>query len=128
MNIMKNLKFTKTHEWVKAETNEDYTIGITEHAQELLGDMVYIELPAIGTKIQAGQSFGVVESVKAASDVYAPVSGTVTEINTPLESNPALLNSDPYGQGWMIKIKPSQPEEINTLLKEEDYQQSILEH
>lgn len=124
---MKNLKFTRTHEWVKVEANQDYTIGITDHAQELLGDMVYIELPAIGTAIIAGKPFGVVESVKAASDVYAPVSGTVTEINSPLENNPALLNSDPYGQGWMIKIKPSQPEELNSLLKEEDYQQSLLE-
>lgn len=125
---MNNLKFTKTHEWVRPEADQAYTIGITEHAQELLGDMVYVELPQVGKSIRAGDSLGVVESVKAASDVYAPISGTITEVNHPLETNPALLNTDPYGQGWMVKIKPTHPDELQTLLKEEDYQLSIKEH
>jgi glycine cleavage system H protein len=125
---MQNLKFTKTHEWVRTETDQECTIGITEHAQELLGDMVFIELPKVGKEMKAGDTLGVVESVKAASDVYAPISGTITQVNNPLEANPAILNSDPYGQGWMVKMKPAHPDELNKLLKEEDYQQSIEEH
>jgi glycine cleavage system H protein len=123
---MNELKFTNTHEWLKQEQN-NVIVGITDHAQELLGDMVFVELPQIGHKVDAGEELGVVESVKAASDFYAPVSGTVTEINELVIENPALVNSDPYATGWLVKLKPSHPEEIETLLTDEQYQNEIAE-
>jgi glycine cleavage system H protein len=119
------MKFTKTHEWIRKEDSGEFTIGITEHAQELLGDMVFVELPKIGDSLQLGQSLGVVESVKAASDVYAPLSGTVKAINPLLESQPQLLNQDPLGEGWMIKINAPQTQEFDQLLNEREYQQLI---
>ena len=119
------MKFTKTHEWIRKEDSGEFTIGITEHAQELLGDMVFVELPKIGDSLQLGQSLGVVESVKAASDVYAPLSGTVKAINPLLESQPQLLNQDPLGEGWMIKINAPQTQEFDQLRNEREYQQLI---
>ena len=100
----KNLKFTTTHEWLDS-TGTEMKIGITEHAQELLGDMVFVELPEVGKEVMAGDELGVVESVKAASDFYAPISGVVVAINNVVNENPALVNSDPYGAGWLVKIK-----------------------
>src|SRR5512135_2456561 len=100
-----NLKYTATHEWVRAEADGSISIGITAHAQELLGDMVFVENPAIGRKLKAGEECAVVESVKAAADVYAPVAGTVTEANGELEGAPEKINADPYG-AWMFKMKP----------------------
>ncbi|HHF7367676.1 TPA: glycine cleavage system protein GcvH [Legionella bozemanae] len=123
---MNELKFTNTHEWLKEEQNE-VTIGITDHAQQLLGDMVFVELPEIGDKVSAGEELGVVESVKAASDFYAPISGVVTAINEVVVENPALVNSDPYAAGWLVKLKPSHPDEINGLLTAEQYQNEIAE-
>ena len=122
----KNLRFTETHEWIN-DNQDEVCVGITEHAQELLGDMVYVDLPAIGTQVSAGDEIGVVESVKAASDIYAPISGEVIAVNQQLSAEPALVNSDPYGAGWLIKIKASNPEEINTLLDAEQYQKEIAE-
>lgn len=113
---MNHVKFTETHEWINTEASE-MTIGITNHAQKLLGDLVYVELPEVGKEVQAGDEIGVVESVKAASDFYAPISGTISEINQQVISNPALVNTDPYGQGWLVKIKPSTLEELPDLPK-----------
>ena len=123
---MNELKFTSTHEWLKKEQN-DVIIGITDHAQELLGDMVFVELPEIGDEVSAGEELGVVESVKAASDFYAPVSGVVTAVNEMVVENPGLVNSDPYAAGWLVKLKPNHPEEIETLLTSEQYQNEIAE-
>ena len=119
-----SLKYTATHEWIT--TDEDtITVGITEHAQSLLGDMVFVELPNVGDKVHAGDELGVLESVKAASDFYAPVSGVITEINQQVNENPALINSDPFGSGWLVKVKASDLKEINTLLDHEQYQDEI---
>lgn len=127
MNDMpKNLRFTETHEWVDT-TDDDMTIGITTHAQELLGDMVFVELPQVGLEVLAGDELGVVESVKAASDFYAPISGVVTAVNEQVNDNPALVNSDPYGAGWLVKIRATDLEEINALLDDEEYQTEIAE-
>lgn len=120
----KNLKFTETHEWIDT-TEDDMIIGITNHAQELLGDMVFVELPQVGDEIHAGDELGVLESVKAASDFYAPISGVVTEVNQQVNENPALVNSDPYGAGWLVKMRAHDIEELNTLLDDEEYQNEI---
>lgn len=122
----KNLKFTQTHEWLNSEQG-DMVIGITEHAQQLLGDMVFVDLPEAGDEVSAGDELGVVESVKAASDFYAPISGVVVAVNQELSENPALVNSDPYGAGWLVKMKASHPEEINALLDADQYQKEIAE-
>ena len=127
---MSHLRYTATHEWLKIE-DETMCMGITDHAQGLLGDMVYIELPAIGTEVRIGDEIGVLESVKAASEIYAPITGQVVAINTDVTENPGLLNSDPYGAGWLVKIKPHEPEEafeqISHLLKEEEYLADIAQ-
>lgn len=123
---MNDLKFTATHEWLKTGDVE-MTVGITEHAQQLLGDMVFVELPEMGREFQAGDELGVVESVKAASDFYAPVSGVVVAINEEVSANPALVNSDPYGAGWLVKIKATNPQELAKLLNAEQYQKEIAE-
>jgi len=119
-----NLKFTLTHEWIKPDSDE-VVMGITEHAQQLLGDMVFVDLPQIGDTVGAGDEIGVVESVKAASDFYAPISGVIVAVNQQVNNEPALVNSDPYGAGWLVKIKASNREEINSLLDLEQYQNEI---
>jgi glycine cleavage system H protein len=123
---MNDLKFTSTHEWLR-EGQDEVTVGITEHAQELLGDMVFVELPEVGDKVNAGEELGVVESVKAASDFYAPISGVVTAVNELVIENPSLVNTDPYSTGWLVKLKPSHLDEITTLLNAEQYQKEISE-
>jgi glycine cleavage system H protein len=115
-NTPNTLKYTKSHEWVRREADGTLTVGITAHAQELLGDLVYVELPQPGAKVAAGKECAVVESVKAASDVYTPVSGEVIEANAALGDTPETINKDPYGAGWMFKIRPSSPAEVDTLL------------
>ena len=124
--IPKDLRFTKTHEWLQTGS-EEMTIGITQHAQELLGDMVFVELPEIGAIVNAGDELGVVESVKAASDFYAPISGTVIAINQSVSDEPAIVNQDPYGAGWLVKIKASDPNELQNLLDSAQYQSEINE-
>jgi len=119
-NIPKNCRYAKSHEWLLA-ANGLATIGITDHAQHELTDVVFIELPVKGRILKAGETFAVVESVKTASDIYAPISGEITAVNDSLSSNPALVNTSPYDQGWLIKIKVSHPEEIETLLTPEAY-------
>lgn len=123
---MNELKFTSTHEWLKLEQNEAI-VGITDHAQELLGDMVFVELPEIGDTVKAGDELGVVESVKAASDFYAPISGTVIAVNGSVVDNPAIVNNDPYHAGWLVKLKPNQLNELDQLLSTEQYQKEIAE-
>lgn len=116
-----NLKYTASHEWVKAEADGTISIGITQHAQELLGDMVFVETPAIGRKLKAKEECAVVESVKAAADVYAPVSGVVVAVNSEMDSTPEAINSDPYG-AWMFKMKPDNAADVAALLDAAAYQ------
>ena len=120
------MKFTATHEWLLPE-GHDMTIGITDHAQQLLGDLVFIDLPEIGRDVKAGDELGVVESVKAASDFYAPISGTLVAINEAVQQNAALVNQSPEQTGWLVKIKASNPNEIAELLSAEQYQHHIAE-
>jgi glycine cleavage system H protein len=116
-----NLKYTKEHEWVLIE-NGVGTVGITDHAQGELGDIVFVEVPRVGNHVEQGKSFAVVESVKAASEIYAPLSGEIVDANTELGAAPETLNSDPHGKGWIAKIKLSKPEEAAELLSAADYQ------
>ncbi len=120
------LKFLSSHEWVLVE-DKVATVGVTDHAQELLGDLVYVELPEQGSSVAAGDSVGVIESVKAASDTYAPVSGEVVEVNDELESSPERINTDPYGDGWMYKIAMEDLEEVEDLLDAEAYSEAIAD-
>ncbi|MCE1736753.1 glycine cleavage system protein GcvH, partial [Enterobacter hormaechei] len=117
---------TESHEWVRAEGNGEYTVGITEHAQNLLGDMVFVDLPEIDTEVNSGDDCAVVESVKAASDIYAPLSGHIIAVNPELESSPELVNSEPYNEGWLFRIKATDESELAHLLDAESYQ-SLLE-
>jgi glycine cleavage system H protein len=119
-----NLKYTATHEWVKVEADGSISIGITDHAQELLGDMVFVENPAVGRKLNAGEECAVVESVKAAADVYAPVAGTVTAANGDLDGAPQKLNEDAYG-AWMFKMKPDNAADLNSLMDAAAYQAHV---
>lgn len=124
MSYPETYKYTKEHEWVRAEGNEG-TVGITDHAQEELGDIVFVNLPAVGSGVKRGETFGSVESVKAVSDVYSPVSGEVTAANELLASHPEKLNEDPHGDAWLIKVKLSAPEEVNSLMSAADYQSYV---
>jgi glycine cleavage system H protein len=124
VNVPTDLKYTKSHEWVRQE-GATATIGITDHAQGELTDVVFVELPAVGRKISVGESCAVVESVKTASDIYAPVSGEVVAVNGELAAHPELVNSAPYGNGWFFKIQLAQPGDIDRLLTPEDYTRQI---
>ena len=124
--IPEHLHYTKTHEWLKIEGNEAL-IGITHHAQELLGDLVFIELPEVGSHFDAGAEMGVVESVKAASDFYSPVAGQVIEINSHSTDEPACVNQEPYGHGWLVRIKMDNPDDAKHLLTAQDYQNACSE-
>ena len=120
--IPKDLKYTKSHEWVKLNGDGSVTVGITHHAQDLMGDMVFVDLPQAGTKVTSGKECGVVESVKAASDVYAPVSGEIVEANAALADSPETVNKDSYGAGWMFRLKPSNKAELDALLDAKAYE------
>ena len=120
-DIPAELKYTKSHEWVLDNGDGTVTVGITDHAQELLGDLVFVELPSEGDEVGAEDPCVVVESVKAASDVYAPVSGEIIAVNTALEDSPELVNSDPYGDGWLFKMKVSDPASLDDLLDADAY-------
>jgi glycine cleavage system H protein len=120
-NIPANLKYTESHEWIEDLGDGTVRVGITDHAQELLGDMVYIELPEVGDAFEAGDECAVVESVKAASDVYIPVTGEIIEVNENLANSPDLVNQDAYQDGWLFVIKLSQPEEIDDLIDADTY-------
>ena len=120
-DIPGDLKFLSSHEWVRVEPDGSVTIGISDHAQDLLGDIVFVELPEIGQSIDAETDAAIVESVKAASDVYSPISGEVTEVNPILEDQPEIINTSPYEDGWLYKMLPSDLGEIESLLSPEDY-------
>ncbi|SFM43765.1 glycine cleavage system H protein [Ectothiorhodospira mobilis] len=120
-NVPSDLKYAKSHEWVRQESDGSLTVGISEHAQELLGDLVFVETPEAGATLEAGSACAVVESVKAASDVYAPVSGEVTAVNEQLGDSPELVNSDPYGEGWLFRVKPADSGELSGLMDAEAY-------
>lgn len=126
MNVPGDLKYTKSHEWVRVE-GDIATIGITDFAQSELGDIVYVDLPKVGAAAEQGKTIGSVESVKAVSDIYSPVSGEVIEINEALTQSPEKLNEDPHGEAWLVKIRFSAPEEINSLMSASDYQTYIGE-
>ncbi|MBI5020746.1 MAG: glycine cleavage system protein GcvH [Ignavibacteriales bacterium] len=124
MTFPENLKYTKDHEWIRVEGNTG-VVGITEYAQGELGDVVFVELPQIGKQVKQGDSFGTIEAVKAVSDLFAPISGEVIEINSELEKAPELVNKDPYGKGWMLKLKITEISEIAELLDAKSYRELI---
>lgn len=116
------LKYASSHEWARLEEDGTVTVGISDHAQDALGDVVFVELPEVGNSLAAGEEAGVVESVKAASDIYAPVGGEVIAVNEQLEDEPETVNSDPYNDGWIFKLQPADTSELDALLSAEDYQ------
>lgn len=124
-NTPRELKYAKSHEWVRVEADGTLTVGITDHAQNALGDLVFVEVPKVGRKLGAGDACAVVESVKAASDVYAPVAGDVIDSNPALADTPETLNTDPYGAGWMWKMKPADAADVNGLLDATAYQKGL---
>ena len=126
--IPENLRYTKTHEWARLdEADKTVTVGLTDFAVEQLGDVVYLELPSVGQKVQKESAMGVIESVKAASDIYAPVSGEVIEVNSAVTENFDLLKQDAYGNAWLVKIKPDNDEDFATLLSAQDYKNLLSE-
>ena len=126
MNFPDNLKYTKDHEWIRSD-GDGATVGITDHAQNALGDVVFVDLPEVGRVVAAGEACAVVESVKAASDIYAPLSGVVVAVNEDLESDPALINADPYGDGWLFELELIDTEELDGLKDAETYAESLDE-
>lgn len=120
--IPAELRYVKSHEWLRQDSDGTVTIGITDYAQNSLGDITYVQTPKVGATLKAGETFGVVESVKAASDLYAPISGTVTAVNATLESAPETVNKAPYTEGWMLKLKPADPSAISKLLDAAAYE------
>lgn len=124
-NVPSDLKYVTSHEWIRVEDDGSVTIGITDHAQELLGDVVYVELPEIDSEVAVDDEIAVVESVKAASDIYAPLSGTIIEVNEALEDAPETVNSAPYDDGWMFKMRPSDDAELDNLIDAEAYSAEI---
>jgi glycine cleavage system H protein len=120
-----DLKFMKSHEWARVEGDGKVTVGISDHAQGLLGDLVYVDLPTVGDSVEAGNACAVVESVKAASDVYSPVSGTITAVNTALADKPETINEDAYGEGWIFVVEIDEPDQLNELLEPDDYAELI---
>ena len=124
-NTPADLKYVASHEWLRQEADGTITVGITHHAQDLLGDVVYVELPEVGSNVEADDEIAVVESVKAASDVYAPIAGEIIEINEALVDAPETVNADPYGEGWFFKIKPANSSDYDGLMDADEYQDSI---
>lgn len=124
-NIPADLKYVASHEWLKLEDDGIITVGITDHAQDLLGDVVFVELPEVGREVSADEEIAVVESVKAASDVYSPIAGEIVEINDELVDSPELANEDPYGKAWFFKIKPANVADYDDLLSAEEYQSAL---
>lgn len=120
-----DLKFLKTHEWARVEGDGKVTVGISDHAQGLLGDLVYVELPAVGDRVEAGNACAVVESVKAASDVYAPVSGKVVAVNDALSDKPETINEDAFGEGWLFQLEIEDADQLNELLEPDDYAEQL---
>lgn len=126
-NVPNELKYRDSHEWVRKEADGTYTVGITEHAQELLGDMVFVDLPDVGNTYSQGDDCAVAESVKAASDIYAPIGGEIIAVNSALDGEPELVNSAPYAEGWLFRIKASNEAELDGLMDADAYKESIDE-
>jgi glycine cleavage system H protein len=126
-NVPDDLRYTADHEWIRTGPNGVIIVAITDYAQGELGDVVFLNLPKPGDKVSAGQPFGTIEAVKAVSELFSPVSGEVVEVNGALESDPALVNRDPYGHGWMVKIRPANPKELDALLTASAYKSNIGE-
>ena len=126
MNLDSEARYTESHEWARWD-GEEIVCGITDHAQETLSDVVYVELPMVGDVFDAAEPYGIVESVKAASDLYAPVGGEVVAVNEELEGAPELVNQDPYGDGWMIRLDPSDPDELEDLMDTDEYEAFVEE-
>jgi len=124
---MSELRYSDDHEWVRLDDNDEAVIGITDFAQEQLGDVVYVELPEVGREVSAGEEAAVVESVKAASDIKMPISGTVTAVNENLNDNPELINQEPFGDGWFLRLQPANPDELEQLMDENAYRDFIKE-
>jgi len=124
MNIPQSLKYTKEHEWVR-EDGGIVTVGITDHAQGELGDIIFVEFPEIGQEIERDEPFGTIEAVKTVADLFAPISGTVTEINEKLDDSPESVNQDPYGDGWMVKVSVSEADELDNLMSSDQYREMI---
>lgn len=124
MGFPAELRYTDQHEWARFE-NGTVTVGITSYATDQLGDVVFVELPAVGKTLEARKPFGVVEAVKTVSDLYSPVSGEVVEVNTSIADDPAIVNQEPFGKGWMVRIKPGNPDELKGLLSSVDYQKLV---
>lgn len=124
MNVPKDLRYTKMHEWIRQD-EDGLTVGITDFAQSQLADLTYVELPAVGEKVEAQDEVAVLESVKAASDVFAPMAGAIIEVNDQLTDSPEIINSDPYGDGWLYKIRPDNPADFDDLLDADQYEDSI---
>jgi len=124
-NIPSDLKYTRSHEWLRKESDGTFTVGITDHAQDALGDLVFVETPEAGRSVKAGEACAVVESVKAASDVYSPIDGEIIEGNEALGNQPELLNTDPYGEGWIMKIRPADEAETSALFDAKAYQDTL---
>ncbi len=127
MSSPKDLRYTKEHEWARVDDDGSVVVGITEHATEALGDIVYVEPPALGAEITEGDEFGSVESVKAVSELYAPLDGKVIELNDQLEDSPELVNEDPYGEGWLIRVAPRDPEQLDELMDAGEYDAFVSE-
>jgi len=127
VKVLANLKYTKEHEWVKVDGNVA-TVGITDYAQGELGDIVFIELPEIGLEVKQMGKFGTIEAVKAVSDMYSPLSGKIVEINAALDGDPMIVNKDPYGEGWMVRLQVSNPSELTKLLDAKAYESLLKEH
>jgi glycine cleavage system H protein len=126
MNLPDDLRYTKEHEWVRV-SGRIATIGISDHAQDRLGDVVYIELPKEGDEVKKDEAFGVIESVKAVSDLFSPVNGRIVEVNDPLLDSPGIVNDDPYEEGWMIKVQMSDPSDVEELMSAEEYEEFVAE-
>ena len=124
-NLPGDCKYTRSHEWARIEDDGSVLIGITDHAQEALGELVYVELPDMGIAVEAGESAAVVESVKAASDIYSPIDGEITEINEALEGTPELVNEDPHEKGWLFRVKPSNLADVDSLMSADEYQAQL---
>jgi glycine cleavage system H protein len=127
MNVPKDLRYTKEHEWIRVEGGEA-TVGVTDYAQGELGDVIFVELPAPGTKVAHMKSFGTIDAVKTVSDLFAPVSGEVTAVNTELKDHPALVNQAPYSKGWMVRIRVENPKELDQLLSADAYEKHLGAH
>lgn len=126
-NVPEELKYTKTHEWVLVENDNTALVGITDHAQSQLGDLVFVELPETGVEVNAGEECAVIESVKSASDVYCPLAGEITEVNDTLQDSPEAVNKDPYGDGWLFRMQLEDPSQADELMDAENYQAFLAE-